>query len=371
MHTRALVLLVALLGAAPQVRSADPAPGPDPIAGIEVAAKGYRVTVVSAQETPWRSTRIEVRYEATTAGPLGVALARDGKFSPEAVADSATAVARLVNLVQSEYGVKPGRIHLAAGGSVASAPGFDALAIAIEKKTGRPLTGVPAETETLLAMRGVMPDEYLSRAVYLDIGAGTLKVGTFVPAGPKNLSEFRSFSVGGVLPFEQAARARVKADPRLTFPAATRLESAALAERLERKGAENPALENRTDVMLTGGTPWALVTLMKPDAALSAYVPVTAGDITRFAEALRKERRVPEPDLSALRWDTLKQTAAGEVQRVKDTFTADQLLGGAEILVAAAKSFKLDGKRVYFPRHGHTPWVAIFAVERTTGKPVK
>lgn len=364
---RALLMVAVLASMAP---AGEPAKSPADeagaklVAGVGIGAKGCSVVVATTESTPWGTPRVEVRYEATVSCSLGGGLARDGKFDPEAVKDAAKAAARLVKVATDEHGVSSDRVFVAAASSVAAAPGFEEVAKAVEKATGRPVTGMTNEREMLTAMRRLMPADFLARAVYLDVGAGTMKGGTFVAGGSTHLSEFRSFTAPGVLPFEEAVRAKAK-ESKKEFAAAARTEGDKLAEALGRKVRDNPALEGRSDVLVQGGCVWALVTLVKPEAALSAYVPLNEADIDAFVARLRKDKTVAEPDLSGLKWEPLQKAAAADVRRVKDTFTADQLLGGVEILRATAAALKLGGKKLYFVRgSGASPWLLEWAVEQ-------
>lgn len=366
----AVVAVVLLLGSGPASAAAPDAKS-GTVAGVEIGLRGCRVVTVHVEQTPWKSPRVEVRYEKTVQTPLGLGLARTGELDPADVKQTVTEVARVVELLKTEHGLKPEQIHIAASGSLDGVPNLAELTDAVKTATGRPVTALTAEREVLYAMKGIMPDEYMKGAWYADLGAGKVKIGTYVAEGPTSLPEFRSCSVPGLVPFRERAKKRA-ADQQVTFAEAARREGDALVAEFDKAANANPALVNRKDVLLSGGAVWALTALTKPEEATAAYVPVSARDVSRFGELLRKSPdKFPEPDLSRIRWAAGRDAASAAAKRVGDTFTTEQLIAGAEILRAMSVAFKFETKSVYFPREGGRAWIATFAAEQLTGEPVK
>src|SRR5205085_15472 len=73
-----------------------------------------------------------------------------------------------------------------------------------------------------------------------------------------------------------------------------------LESELAKQVRDNPELPVRPVVFLAGGAPYALTTLMHPEAARQDRVTLSAKDIADYAERLHAEPGVPKSDLAAI-----------------------------------------------------------------------
>ena len=80
---------------------------------------------------------------------------------------------------------------------------------------------------------------------------------------------------------------------------------------------------------------------------------------------------VPEPDLAAIANPKTREEAARDVQRVRDTFTTENLLAGAEIVRGITRAFRLEQrqKTVYFARDGYIAWIYAYVKESALQPP--
>src|SRR5262249_10977849 len=62
-----------------------------------------------------------------------------------------------------------------------------------------------------------------------------------------------------------------------------------------------------------------------------------------------------------IRDEGTRKLAESEMQRVKDAFTPDNMLAGAEILKSLSDVLKLRGRKGYFTRYGYIAWVSAYA----------
>jgi hypothetical protein len=97
------------------------------------------------------------------------------------------------------------------------------------------------------------------------------------------------------------------------------LRDAHFTEPLREEVKTHPGLVTRKRVTMSGGTVWAMVT-------------------------------------------KTREQAAKEVQRVRDTFTTENLIAGAEILRGISRAFRPDQeqKTIYFPRDGYIAWIYAY-----------
>jgi len=366
---RAALAVAAVALLAGGASAADPG-APRVAAGIEIGHRGCRIAVVAVEPTPWKSTDVRVRYEKTVFTPLGTGLAETGKLNDDDVKKTVAEVVRLCELASTELGVPDEQIHIATAASLDGATGLSELCAAVRAATKRPVTNVTAAREVLYGMRQLMPAEYMKGAWYADLGSGKLKLGTYVAGGRAAFPELRTTETDG-LAGTYARIAAHAAKIGKPFAEAASAVGDELVKEFEREARVNPALANRTDVILTGGAVWALVTLVKPEEATAAYVKVTAADIVAFEKALRAAGdKFPAADLSRVKWEVVRKAAEHDLAAVRDRFTVEQLLAGAQLLRGMSEGLKLSGKDAYFPRNGGAAWIATFAVEQLTGKPV-
>src|SRR5262249_32132368 len=141
-----------------------------------------------------------------------------------------------------------------------------------------------------------------------------------------------------------------------------------LRDELERR----PGLANRNSVFLSGGIVWALVKVVQPETANDPLVRITVADIEKFHQRLTKSPNVfPEPALSGIADLKIREQAAKDVQRVRDTFTTENLLAGAEILRGIGRAFHLEQsqKTIYFARDGYIAWIYAYVKESALQPP--
>jgi hypothetical protein len=343
---------------------AGPAVADDPkvSGGIEIGSRGCRAVVVQSEEAPWKAQSLNVFFETVVSTKLGIELARKGEISSIAATETAEKVKELFKVLTETYGLKPEMIYIAAGSSLADAQGLDLLKKAVKELVGKDIDVLTPAQEIIHAMKGLMPEDFMMKATYIDAGSNTVKYGVIVPGSANRLEEFRFDKSDGTVKFATAIRKDAKDKP---FSESAANLAKAYEASLADMAAGNPGLSNRNDVLLSGGIVWAMVTISKPEYIRATHVRITAEDLARFRAILVKdEKKFPDVDTSKIAWPVLRTEADNEIQRVKDTFTMDQLIAGAEILNAMSRSFAFQNKKVYFTRQGATSWIASYAAEK-------
>lgn len=353
-----LAVLVAGLLAAASARA-------DVQGGIEIGAKGVRVVAVETKA----GQDLKVLMSGTQNTTLVGGLAKTGRFSPDALKETAAAVARFAEKLRKEHLLPDSRIHVVGSSGLFSAlAGKDdlirenraALVAAVRESAKLPLAFLDVTREAELSILSVVPLKHADTAVLLDIGSGNTKGGALDKSG-------RCITFGipfGTVTFADAVRAKSgKGD---FAAAASALRGQLLTPAVKDQLRTQKGLAGRPRIYLGGGTVWALATLMRPQDRSSA-VALSARDISAFHELLVKnEAAVPAPDLSKIADTTVRQRARKEVEQVRKTFTREQLLAGTEILRALGEGFDFAApdRQLVFARNGYLGWIIGYVAEK-------
>jgi len=339
--------------------------------GIEIGSKGVKAIAlrISGDGEDYNLKILYAEILNTT-----LMQTQDGRFTPEAIRDTANAVQRFYQRMQQEYRVPADQIHLVVSSGV-TADNSQELSAEIAKRTGQTPPFLDVDTEVQLMVAGAIPKRYKSGrtwydnrgiAVLIDVGSGNTKGGyqqvrqtTIGNAG----YDYVTWGISkGTVTYttEVNKEAGETADYTAFGKAAQALSEELLRSPLRYEVARKPGLLNRRKVYLSGGIVWAMATLLHPEDRRT-FTPLTVDDINNFYNrAIADPEKLLEPDTSRIVNTALRQEAEREVESVRNTFTPKNLIAGAEILRAVAAEMKLTGKRFSFVRYGHLAWILSY-----------
>lgn len=326
------IAALALAAGAPGAAVAAPARS----AAIEIGPKWVVGVAVEADPAaPEKGAKVVAAKAAVTT----VGLLDKGRFRPELVAATAADVAELFKRFTQDEKVPTADVRVVAGASLAAVPNRADLEAAIQK-TGAKLAYLTAADEARLRLDGLALQKAADWPL-VNVGDGDITA-AFEPAG-------EAFGVPfGVVSFTAAARAAAGD----TFAAKAAAAAADVAPALAAALRDRTAPKGRTPVTLTGGAAGALVALTKPAAAGAAMVPVTAADVKAFKALLAASPgRFPAVDLSGVA-AAARSRAEQDVARVRDAYSAENLVAAAELLDATFAALALDQAVVSFARAG-------------------
>jgi hypothetical protein len=340
--------------------------------GIEIGSKGVKAVAlpIDASGAPDLNPRLPLKaVDNVSLGDRGA----DGKFRPKAIEDVRTAVAGFYKTLSRELKIPPERIYVVASSSLfaadASPDNINALRKAVAEATGgaEELLQVDQETEVDLLIRGAIPRSHWGDAILIDLGSGTVKCGYHHPK--QGIHVARNFVVStvidGTITYTKKIEAEMAKAGQRGFAAfcdaADRLRGPEVVEKIDDEIGRKPGLINRNRIYLSGGAPWAILTLTNPVEAVQTselYVPVSIDDIRKFRDDLQRTGRVPRRDLSG-QPEAIRQKAEEQIREVLETFTPQNLLAGSEVLLGFADALKLQqmNKEVYFTRSGVVAWI--------------
>ncbi|MGH9843540.1 MAG: hypothetical protein ACREEM_32785 [Blastocatellia bacterium] len=347
-------------------------------AGIEVGADDVKAVALRVSQSEGESGFKLVYSEIVR---LALQRTSSGQFAPQASAEAAQAILKLLTRLRQQYQVPPEHIHLI-GSSRLRADHPEDLVGVISKTTGQTLTFLDAVTEVQLSIAGTIPrlaktgDVWVDNrnsSVLIDVGSfgvqGGYELLRYLPSDSP-VFDFVAMSLPhGAMSYANEVSRTVGENKDLSvFIRGVRASnSAPLRQALRSELERKPGMVNRKRVFLTGGIVWAMATLLYPEDR-QALVPLTYENIAQFAD---KATRTPEalinPNLASIRDRKLRQEVGQEMEAIKGMFTSRQLIAGAELLKAMAEELKWQEKKIWFARLGHLGCILSY-VRLQTGK---
>jgi hypothetical protein len=329
--------------------------------GIELSPEGVKAIALRASRND-EGPGLKLIYSEV----IHLALGRsgNGQFVPQATEKAARAIQQLQARLRQQK-VPTERIYLI-GSSGVQAEFPEDLEGTISKITGKTLTLLDAETEVQLSIAGTIPQREQIGNTWIDNRNSSvlINIGNYNTTGgyqllryiPSAQYDFVTMNIPyGTISFTNEIQ-RVAGDNATwasLVESARAADSAPIREALRKERDSKPGLVNRKRVYVTGGITWAMVTLLNPDDR-QMFVAITPKEITQFAtRAARNPQTLLKPNLSYIRDSELRQDAEREVEAVRNTFSPQQIVAGAELLKAIAEDLNWRERKVLFARFGH------------------
>jgi len=352
--------------------------------GIEVGSKGVKATAIRATEGEdgYNVKLVYAEVVNTTIMQL-----KDNKFAPDVIRDTASAIGKLLTRMKVEYQIPEARIGVV-GSSGLRADNPQDLIKAVREKTGKTMSFLDVETEVQLSIVGTIPQRYRNRnggwadnrgiSMLLDVGSGNTKGGyQTIRQMPTGTADYDYVTVSipkGTVTFTNEINQAVgdAADLATFARKAKELSPASVRAALRKEMERKPGLYNRQRVYLTGGIVWAMMTLLHPEDRRT-FVPVTGEDIDTFYRMVTGDpqglQKLLNPNLTRrIQNRQVRLEAEKEIESVRNAFSPNNLIAGAEILKAVNTDFALSGKRIRFARYGYLSWILSY-VRLQVGEP--
>ena len=214
--------------------------------GIEIGSKGVKMTVIELGEKPGDASKVVDTGIIDTTIASGAA--KTGKFSPEAIQETAAAAGVFAKKLRGDMGLKPDQIVVVGSSGLPSAENRKDLVDAVKAATGLPaMDFITTEREIDLTIAGTVPRAEWESSALVDVGSGNTKGGLFTSDGGE---EHLSLPVGSVTLVDRVAKqAPGKPFEEALGPLRTTMLDAPLAAQVK----ANPELAKRPTVFLVGG----------------------------------------------------------------------------------------------------------------------
>jgi hypothetical protein len=358
----ALILSLLLAGLGTIARGQSSINSRELFAGIELSSEGIKAIAIRISNNEDGSGVKLVNSEM-----IDLSLEPTGRVpnTAQVVERAAAAVARLQSQLQQQYQVPPQQIYIM-GRSGIDAKLQEELATAIKKRTEKSVVFLDQATETQLSIVGIIPKrervgstliDNRSSSVLIEIGNNSTRGGyELLRYSPAAQYDFVTMNLPqGTISFtDEAIKAiGVNGDWTALIQQAKTLGAGPLRNALRTEIGSKPGLVNRKRVYLTGRIVWALATLLFP-AERQTFVPITMKDISMFAtQTLRNQQSLLNPDLSEISDRKVRQEVEKELAELKNRFSSQQLIAGAELLRVIANELNWQEKKIWFARFGH------------------
>jgi hypothetical protein len=357
--------------ATPRVVS-PPASSSEPLyGGIEIGSKGIKAVVVRARASGAAGVPFELAAPPLTANPTLVAgLKEKQMFAPDALRDVGQIVANFCERFRTRYQVPAERTYVIASSGLFEpirnrsdllAVNRQHLSEAVRAAAGREVVFIEVAQELELTFRGTVAPADVDDALLLDVGSGSSKACCSEGAGARMIPVSMPY---GVVSLADEVHLRVRKNGGTFRQELTRLlQENEKLDRLREDIKRHPVLANQKRIYLVGGVVWALATIMCPGER-GPLVALSAADLEAFARKLEKASgdSLPEPDLSAVADDKVREEAASEMKNVRKQFQREQLLAGTRLLQTLCAAFGGADKEMLFARNGYLGLVIGYAM---------
>lgn len=349
----AAVVCLVTASAIPVAIAAQPPQAAERFGGIEVGAKGVKATVVEVApgtSTPPKAIMSSDYISNTT---LAEGVVQTKKFSSAAIQETAEEAAKFAQRIRQEFDVAPERIRVVgSSGLPKDATNRDELVSAVQTATGlAPMTFLDPAEEVKLTILGLLSATERGNSLVVDVGSGNTKGGLLQP--DDSLVYF-AVPVGSVT---YANRVTQSAPGKPFAAAAVQLRKSLAESPLAQQLTLHPELARPRTVFVVGGAPYALTTILHPEAVREKRVVLTKKDIDDYERMLQNATEVPKLNLAAVKDQETRTLAEDEWRNVRDHFRLENLIAGAEVLTALSAAFDFSDKQLVFDRSALTAWI--------------
>ncbi len=336
-----------------------------------VKASAYHVSIEQARdmlETP--SAGAGLRYALFAEHRLVTYQERDvNPYRAENVDRTVRAVNDFMTTMTDRDAIPRDHIFVVASAGLSDVEHAADLGFAIVSETSMPVEFITAHREAALNFDWITPNYRRESALVIDIGSSNVSAGylriertvsgrheafELLPTGTKSTLDDVLAVTRGAQPSDLAELLSAYRQT-VVEPAYYRVQ------------ANHPGLDHRERVYLLGGIVWALAAHQHPHRHGENWPPLESADIAAFRDRIvRGDAFTPDAHAMAEVTDPeLRADALAELERVADVFTADQLLAGAELLVALDNRLDLAARdAVFFSRVGRDGWRSQYMLEK-------
>ena len=215
---------------------------------------------------------------------------------------------------------------------------------------------ITAEKEAYYGILSSIPPKRRSQSVLIDTGSGNTKVGAMIGSRIESVE----------IPYGTVTLRKAAQDEGGDYIVALNslIKSKVLNDYLKTV-REKPALANRKRIYWIGGAGWATSAFTHPERAEKDFIYINSKDLTSFYTILQNnewlERKATPAKVGG---KAVAEKANDAMQKVRDTFTREDLLAGVSI-IRGLLTVSPQGSELIFCRNGN--WIFGYALEKSEG----
>lgn len=335
----------------------------DVYAGVEIGAKGIKLSVIEV-----KMTNGENDYTLK----LDTAINTDAAaLSYQSEKETYDAIGILYGIIKERFDIAANRIHIVISSGLKQELDkynkVEYFAGVVRPKELDPLIKIryiTVEEEAQLSFKGIVPQVSRLTANQLDVGSGNTKGGylntsrAFIPVtfplGTKSFQRLVESKASGSLSIEDYLKA------------AEKIVIDSVGRQVVYQFRDKTDFKSRDIVYLSGGIVWSIASLLHPELIRQNHVELTRQDITSFKQMVYSNYNdLVNPDLSKLSAEDMAATKAN-IKRVVNTYDQKALLAGAILLDELLQQVNTvnPNKKFIFPRYAYVGWISGYIIDK-------
>ncbi len=324
--------------------------------GIDIGAKGVKMSVVSLRFTPdGRPTLVVLKSESKNPAPMS--------GTAEAFAATAQVVKAYLDSLMVGRKISRDRVFVVGSSGLKTvleqpdkAGKLAELEQVLKTELGAtwpdPIPFITAAQEAELTVRGTLPEGEWRTTTTIDIGSGNTKGGYFERDGSFVYLAF--LGTGSMTDYIKQNNRSIDSAQVVYANEFREVVSQAMARKAE--------FQKRKRAYLVGGIVYALVTYLHPREVNSALVPFSYKEVLQFQQAaIQNYDALVNPDLSRIDSDVTAKKALSEAKNVQKIFNRDQIIAGATLLRGILEEYRGNNpgeNEFVFHRNGVIGWIS-------------
>ena len=337
----------------------------DLYAGIEIGAKGIKLTVVDVKLSKDR----EFDYTLLTDTSINTDAAA---LSYQSEKETADAIDILWNILKSRHQIPSSKVHIVMSSGLMQeldkykkVEYFANVIRPVSLDPSIKITYITPEQEAQLSLLGIVPQKRRFTATQIDVGSGNTKGGYF-DANKKFVPV--TFPLG-TKSFQRLIESKTAGDLSEYVKTADAIWRDSLRNTVINEFVVKQDVRNRDIMYISGGIVWAIASLMRPESCNNNYTELTAQEISEFRRMLFTDYdKLIKPDLSFIKVPEQERACQKNINRVLKTYDRKALLAGAiwfDDLVQEINTVN-PSKKLIYARYAYVGWISGYIIEKAT-----
>lgn len=341
-------------------------------AGVEVGSKGVKMSILEIEKksdnrgayTMVKDTTINTDFIS---------------FTPTTFDATLASLKRLYSIALNEYTISPDRIFTVISSGVKGQAQKENKNVFINQlvdsfklqinEPARQVSVVDVMEEARLSHLGIVPEKERYTTFLIDIGSGNTKGGYFKGG---NTNTFKLFQINWGTKSASAAILKRAGDDksisnyiRQSKRVATEIENADIIYAVNASGSYRVS----DHIAFSGGTPWAVATLIRPEQINNPVITITYSEVEKFIDRLCNNyiSLSDSAIIKSMKGGNVseKEAITKGIKNVHKVFDQQLLIGGASLLLKIMRQFESvhEKKQFYLVKNGAVGWVSAFVSE--------
>lgn len=337
----------------------------DMYAGIEIGAKGVKLSVIDVQLSKDREYGYTLKMDT--------AINTDAaSLSYQSEKETSDALAVLLDIINNKFKIANNRIFIVVSSGLKQELDkynkvnyFEEVIRPKGMNAAIKITSITPDQEAELSMLGIVPQNSRFTAGQLDIGSGNTKGGYFTDG---KLFKPITFSLG-TKSFQRLIESTSKGDVNNLVTTGEFLWNDSISKPVIRELVDKREIKLKNTLYLSGGIVWAMVSLLHPESIKNNYVEISATDVLQFRkDVVTNFEKLAQPNLSSITDPEELKKAQNNINRVLKTFDQKAMVSGAvwlNHLIAEISTINPTKKMIY-PKYGYVGWISGYIIKKVT-----